>query len=85
MSVRRHGFHNGSMAHISQFGESTIHRIFMAWVVFIKAISFCLNLKPEDEFLPYRMPQVLNKTGNDLADFLLAWYEFKPVLQPEFF
>ena len=52
MTVCRHGFHNGIMAYMLQFGESAIHRIFVAWVVFVKAIFSCLNLKPDEGFLP---------------------------------
>ena len=48
-----------------QFGESTIHRIFVAWVVFMKVIFSCLNPKP-DGFLAYSMPEAFNKTGNCL-------------------
>ena len=34
MTVCRHGFHNGAMAYMLQFGSSANHRIFVAWVVF---------------------------------------------------
>ena len=57
--------------------------IFMTWVVFMKQIFSCLNLKPDDGFLPYSMPEVFNKTGYGLAG-IIAWDEFKPVLHPEF-
>ena len=29
----------------------------------MKTIFSCLNLKPDDGFLPYKMPKVFNKTG----------------------
>ena len=48
--------------HVAEIGESTIHRIFVSWVVFMEAIFSCLNFKPDDRFLPYSMPEVLNKT-----------------------
>ena len=45
-----------------QFCEKkTIHRIF-AWADSMKAISSCLNVKPDDRLLPYSVPEVLNKT-----------------------
>ena len=72
MTVCRHGFHNGILAYMLQFGESAIHRIFVAWVVFVKAIFSCLNLKPDDGFLPYNMSDVFNKTGHDLTDIVIA-------------
>ena len=61
------------------------HRIFVAWLVFVKSIFSCLNLKPCNVFLPYNMPDVFNKTGHDLTDIVIAWYEFKPVLHSEYF
>ena len=73
------------MAYVSQFGWSAIHRNFVAWVVFVKAIFSCLNLKPDDGFLPYNMPELFNKTGHGLTDIVIAWDEFKPVLHPEYF
>ena len=62
ITVSRHGFHNGVIAYILQFGESTAHIIFVEWVVFVKAIFSCLNLKPE----------VFNKTGYDLTDIIIT-------------
>ena len=52
--------------------------------IFVKAIFSCLNLKPDDGFLPYNMPKVFNKTGNGLTGIVNAWDEFKPVLHTLF-
>ena len=52
MVVFRHGFHNSVIAYMLQFGESTIHIIFVAWLVFVKVTFSCLNLKPYNGFLP---------------------------------
>ena len=52
MTACGHGIHNGVMAYMLQFGWSAIHRVFVAWVVFLKAIFSCLNFKPDDGFLP---------------------------------
>ena len=60
------------MTYMSQFGESTIYRIFGAWVVFMKAIFSCVNLNYDDGFLPYSMPEVFNKTGHGLTDIKIA-------------
>ena len=49
------------MAYMLQFGSSAIHRIFVAWVVFVKAIFSSLNLKADDVFLPYNMPERFDK------------------------
>ena len=72
MTVCRHDFHNGAMAYMLQNGESTIYRIFVAWVVFTEAIFSCLSLKPDDGFLPYSVPEVFNKTGHHLTDIITA-------------
>ena len=64
------------MAYMLQFGSSAIHRIFVAWVVFVKAIFSCLNLKPDDGFLPYNMPELFNKIGHGLTDIVFALDEF---------
>ena len=49
----------------------------------MKPIFSCLNLKPDDGFLPYSMTEVFNKTGYGLTG-IIAWDEFKPVLHPKF-
>ena len=41
-------------------------------VLFVKAIFSCLSLKPDDEFLPYNMPELFNKTGHGLTDIGIA-------------
>ena len=46
--------------------------IFAAWVVFMKAIFLCLNLKFDEGLLPYSMPEVFNKTGHGLTDIIIA-------------
>ena len=59
------------------FCENSIHRNFAAWVVFVKAIFSCLNLKTDDGFLPYNMPELFNpfnanfkKWSNTLKQFV---------------
>ena len=61
----------GFRALLKKIGESAIHRIFVTWVVFIEAIFSCLNLKPDDGFLPCSMPEAFNKTGHGLTDIIL--------------
>ena len=46
--------------HMLQIDENAIHRIFVEWVFFMKSIFSCLNLTPDDESLPNRMPEVFN-------------------------
>ena len=71
MTVCRHGFHNRVMGYMLQFGA--IHRIFVAWLVFVKAIFPCLNLKPDDGFLSYNITDVLIKL--DVASLTLQFLE----------
>ena len=85
MTVCRHGFNNGVMIYILQFAESAIHRIFVAWVEYVKVTFSCLNLKPRDGFLPYHMCELFNKTGHGLTIIIIAWDELKPVLYPKYF
>ena len=54
------------------FIKVIIHIIFVAWVVFVKATFSCLNLKPDDGFLPYNMPELFNKTGYGLTNIITA-------------
>ena len=68
-----------------QFGWSATHRIFVGWVVFVKAVFLCLNLELDDGFLTHNMPVVSNKTGHGLTDIVIAWDKFKPALHPEYF
>ena len=51
----------------------------------MKAISLCVNLKADDLFLPYNIPEVFNEIGHGLTDIVTALDEFKPVLTPECF
>ena len=60
MNVCRQGF------------QSAIHRIFVVFVVLVKTIFSCINLKPDDGFLPYNMPHVFNKTGHGLTGHKLT-------------
>ena len=50
MIACRHGFHNGVMVYKLQIGESYIHLIFVACVVFMEAIFSCSDLKSDEDF-----------------------------------
>ena len=58
--------------------------VFMAWVVFVKVIFLCVNIKCDDGVLPYNMPEVFEKNKHGLADKAITWGEFKPVLHPQY-
>ena len=42
-------------------------------------IFLLLNLKPDDRFIPYTMPEGFSETGHGHTDIIIAWAEFKPV------
>ena len=77
MTVCHHGLHNGVMAYILNIGETTMQRIFVAWVVFIEAVFSKINLKPDEGFLAYNMPEIFVKTGHVLTDIVIDCKEFK--------
>ena len=72
MAVCKNRFHNGIMTYMLQFGLGAIGRIFVAWVVFVKAIFSCLNLKPDDDFYLTTWLSFFNKTGHGLTDIVFA-------------
>ena len=79
MTVCKRDFHNSAIYSAIHKIYSAIHIIFVAWVVFVKAIFSCLNLKPDDGFLTYNMSELLNKTRHGLTDIVIALDEFKLV------
>ena len=42
----------------------------------MEAIFSCLNLKPDDGFLPYRMSEVFGKIAHGPTDTIIDWAEF---------
>ena len=49
----------------------------------MEALLSCLNLKHDDGFLPYNMPEAFDKTEHGLTYIRISCAEFKPVLHPE--
>ena len=47
-------------------------RTFVAWVLFVKAVFSCLNLKLDNGLLPDNIPELFKKTGHDLTDIVIA-------------
>lgn len=58
-------------------GESTMCRIFVAWVVYMEVVFTFLNFKPDDTLLLHSMPEVLIKTGYVLKGTIIDSTEFK--------
>ena len=46
--------------------------MFVAWLVFVKAVLSGLNIKPDDGVFLYNMPEVCNKTGHGLTNIIIA-------------
>ena len=72
MTVYRYGSNNRVMAVCHNLVNLISTEIFVAWVVFMKAIFSCLNLKFDEGLLPHSMPEVFNKTGHGLTDIIIA-------------
>ena len=77
MTVCHHGIHKRVMVYMLNIGESTMQRIFVTWVVFMEAVFSKTNLKPDEGFLAYSMPELFIRTGNGLTDIVIDWTEFK--------
>ena len=75
MTVCCRGLHNEVMTNMLNIGESTMQRIFPAWVVFVEAVFSKINLRPVEVFLAYNMPEIVAKTG--LTDIVIDFPEFK--------
>ena len=60
------------MAYMLQIGESTIHRIFVAWIAFIEVIFSYFTFRPDDGFLPNIIPEVFIKVKHDITDIIIA-------------
>ena len=77
LTICRHSLHQGVMAFMLKVSESTVHRIFVGWIVFLEVIFTCINLKPEAGFLLKKMPDIFIKTGHGLTDMIIDCTEFK--------
>ena len=55
-----------------QIGEINMHIILVWWLAFMETLFSHLNFKPDDEFLPYNMPEVSICTGHGLERLSLT-------------
>ena len=85
MTVCIRNFHNNVITCLSQTRERAIHRMFVARVVLMEVIFLCLNLKPDDGFLPYIMPDIFNKTRHGLTDIKLSELNLSKCCTQSFF
>lgn len=77
MDVSQHDLHNGAIGFMLQIEESTMHRIFVGWVVLVNAILSHLHLKPDDGFLLCSMPRLHIKIGHGFTDIFIDFTGFK--------
>ena len=85
MTVCIRNFHNNVITCLLQIRERAIHRMFVARVVLMEVIFLCLNLKPDDGFLPYIMPDIFNKTRHGLTDIKLSELNLSKCCTQSFF
>ena len=77
LTICRHSLHLGVMSYILEVEKSTVHRIFVGWVVFLETCFSELDLKPVDGFLISKMPDIFVKTGHGQTDMVIDCTEFK--------
>lgn len=58
MTVCMRGFHNSLIIYMLQIGKSNMHKIFVAFILFMQAILSQLNLKLDDRFLSCNITEV---------------------------
>lgn len=71
MTVCHHGLHNGVIVYMLNVGESTTQKIFVAWILFMEAIFSRINLRPDNGFLAYSIPEIFMKTVHGLTDIFI--------------
>ena len=73
----KHGLNLGISGWMAGISESSMQRIFNAWMIFLASLFGCINLKPAPGFLKATMPKIFVKTGHYLTDQLGDCTEFK--------
>ena len=77
LTICCHALHLGVMAHMLSVSESTVNRLFVAWMVFLETLFDEVDLYPDDGYLLKRMLETFFKTGYDLTDKVIDCTEFK--------
>ena len=73
----KHGLNLGISGWMAGISESSMQRLFNAWMIFLASLFGCINLKPAPGFLKTMMPKIFVKTGHRLTDQLGDCTEFK--------
>ena len=77
MTVCHHGLHNLVIAYMLNIGEITMQQIFVVWLVFMGVIFSKINLRPDEGFLAYKIPEIFIRTGHGLTDNMIHCRELK--------
>lgn len=75
--ICRHGIDIRFMAYILEKSETTVQRIFNAWVIFLATLFNRIDLKPSHGYLLQKMPKSFIETGHGLTDIVIDATEFK--------
>ena len=77
LTICRHGLHLGVAGFMVGLAESTIHRIYTGWIVFLSTLFNEINLSPTSHYLAQKMPDIFIKTGHGLTDIVIDCTEFR--------
>ena len=69
--------HQGFMAYIIRWCETTMQIIFIGWTVFLSTLFNSLDLHPGNSYLLKMMPEIFIKTGHGLTNLVIDCSEFK--------
>ena len=64
----KHGLNLGISGWMARISESSVQRLFNAWMIFLASLFGCINLKPAAGFLKTMMPKFFVKAGHRLTD-----------------
>ena len=77
LTICHHALHLGVMAHMLSVSESTVNRLFVAWIVFLETPFDEVDLHPDDGYLLKTMPEIFVKTGHGRTDMIIDCTELK--------
>ena len=58
-------------------GKNTAYRNFVGWAVLLETLFSKLNLKPNEDYLLKKMPDIFVKIGHGMTDMITGCTEFK--------
>ena len=64
-------------AYMLNIGEITMQQIFVVWLLFMEVIFSKINLRPDEAFLAYNIPEIFIRTRHELTDSVIHCRELK--------